>query len=507
MAKKQREDELTATQKYFKDIQELNDASNAGLIKSQEDYDAIRRKIEKDYREETIREYSNLYGLLNEKLLEWSGLSQKEYGVVKDVIKLTFGVDVEDLIKEFFAASIRYVLGFRTAATNDMNGIGGVITNLFGSNGSGIKEVGIFESESTSIFGRVGDVISSVFTGGLGFIGNFVKSGLDLLMGFGKGAGDIFGQIGDWIGSIFSGGGGGGSIWDDILDIGGSIFDFGGDIFGDIFGSIGDIFGGGDIFGSIGDIFGGGDLFGSIGDIFSGGADLLGGIPALYAGYEGLMAVGDALGLDKFLGVGKYGSLSDPMFASTPRGIAQQEKATAAQMAAADKFLKEGYSAEQIAGINYQMAQESVKNNPYGAFTIDYAVLGLPLPKGRSPVEKARLMKEFAPYAKAGVPFPEEWRGVYYYKKGGIVGSPTMFNIASGFGVAGEAGAEAILPLTRGSNGELGVNAMAGDVNINFTINAVDAEGVDQLLIERKQLITNMVRSAVAEKGKIGRYI
>ncbi len=506
MAKKQREDELNATQKYFKDIQELNDAANAGLIKSQEDYDAIRRKIERDYREETIREYSNLYGVLNEKLLEWSGLSQKEYGVVKDVIKLTFGVDVEDLIKEFFAASIRYVLGFRTAATGDMNGIGGVIQGLFGSGGTGLQQVGIFKDQGTGILGgfgtsvggifnNIGSLISSIFSGGLNAVAKFVSSALDLLGSFGSSAGGLLSKIFDGIGSIFSGGG---NIFSDIIGGIGDIFGGGGSIIGDIFGGIGDIFGGGDILSGIGDIFGGGDLLGSI-------SGTIGDLGLVTAGLGGLVALGDAIGLDKFNDIG---DLTNPSYSSSPAGMAAIAKQSRASLAAAETALRTPKSAQEIAGINYTQAQQNVKNNPYGAFTVDYAVLGLPLPKGRSPVDKARLMTEFAPYAKAGIQFPaDQWKGIYYYRKGGIIGQPTMFNMATGFGVAGEAGAEAILPLTRGSNGELGVNAMAGDVNITFNITAVDAQGVDELLLERKQFITNMVRSAVADKGKIGRYI
>ena len=49
------------------------------------------------------------------------------------------------------------------------------------------------------------------------------------------------------------------------------------------------------------------------------------------------------------------------------------------------------------------------------------------------------------------------------YAKGGIVGSPTLFKYASGgadrFGLMGEAGPEAIMPLRRGANGKLGVEA------------------------------------------------
>ena len=85
--------------------------------------------------------------------------------------------------------------------------------------------------------------------------------------------------------------------------------------------------------------------------------------------------------------------------------------------------------------------------------------------------------------------------------KGGILDGPTMLGTNV---MAGEAGPEAVLPLNRGSNGELGVNANGmGTINVNFNITAVDAQGIDQLLIERKQFITNMIRSSVADRGKV----
>ncbi len=42
----------------------------------------------------------------------------------------------------------------------------------------------------------------------------------------------------------------------------------------------------------------------------------------------------------------------------------------------------------------------------------------------------------------------------------GVVTKPTAFGMAGGFGVMGEAGPEAIMPLTRGADGSLGVKAM-----------------------------------------------
>ena len=65
------------------------------------------------------------------------------------------------------------------------------------------------------------------------------------------------------------------------------------------------------------------------------------------------------------------------------------------------------------------------------------------------------------------------------YAKGGIVNKPTLFQYASGgagrFGLMGESGAEAIMPLRRGSNGKLGVQASGAGIG-NITVN-VDASG------------------------------
>lgn len=64
------------------------------------------------------------------------------------------------------------------------------------------------------------------------------------------------------------------------------------------------------------------------------------------------------------------------------------------------------------------------------------------------------------------------------YAKGGIVGTPTLFKYASGgvnkFGLMGEQGPEAIMPLRRGPNGRLGVES-SGSVG-NVVVN-VDATG------------------------------
>jgi len=64
---------------------------------------------------------------------------------------------------------------------------------------------------------------------------------------------------------------------------------------------------------------------------------------------------------------------------------------------------------------------------------------------------------------------------VQKYAYGGVVNKPTIFPMANGIGLMGEAGAEAILPLRRGSNGKLGVQSTGGGIG-NIVVN-VDASG------------------------------
>jgi hypothetical protein len=50
------------------------------------------------------------------------------------------------------------------------------------------------------------------------------------------------------------------------------------------------------------------------------------------------------------------------------------------------------------------------------------------------------------------------------FGRGGIFDTPTFFPMASGMGLMGEAGPEAVMPLTRGKDGKLGVKASGGQV-------------------------------------------
>lgn len=68
-----------------------------------------------------------------------------------------------------------------------------------------------------------------------------------------------------------------------------------------------------------------------------------------------------------------------------------------------------------------------------------------------------------------GVPVP--------FASGGVIQSPIAFPLGAGAtGIAGERGAEAIMPLARGPDGKLGVASSGGGaVNITFNVQATDA--------------------------------
>jgi phage-related minor tail protein len=70
-----------------------------------------------------------------------------------------------------------------------------------------------------------------------------------------------------------------------------------------------------------------------------------------------------------------------------------------------------------------------------------------------------------------GMPIP--------FARGGVIASPIAFPLAGNrVGIAGERGAEAILPLRRGSDGRLGVAASGGGgTMITFNVTTPDVEG------------------------------
>jgi hypothetical protein len=57
------------------------------------------------------------------------------------------------------------------------------------------------------------------------------------------------------------------------------------------------------------------------------------------------------------------------------------------------------------------------------------------------------------------------------FAKGGVISSPTTFPMRSGTGLMGEAGPEAIMPLSRGADGSLGVRMQGGGRPISIVMN------------------------------------
>jgi len=83
------------------------------------------------------------------------------------------------------------------------------------------------------------------------------------------------------------------------------------------------------------------------------------------------------------------------------------------------------------------------------------------------------------------------------FAAGGVVGTPTYFPLSSGgLGLAGEAGPEAILPLSRGADGKLGVAAggSAAPGNVAIHINTPDVESFRR----SEGYITGQIARAVA---------
>ena len=80
-------------------------------------------------------------------------------------------------------------------------------------------------------------------------------------------------------------------------------------------------------------------------------------------------------------------------------------------------------------------------------------------------------------------------------KAGGLVQKGTPY-------IVGESGPEMFMPNQSGTiipNRNLDGNK---NVNVTFNINALDARGVDELIVERKGLITNIIREAANQRGE-----
>jgi hypothetical protein len=104
----------------------------------------------------------------------------------------------------------------------------------------------------------------------------------------------------------------------------------------------------------------------------------------------------------------------------------------------------------------------------------------------------------------------DQGRAVRTFADGGIIGAPTFFHFASGVGVMGEAGPEAIMPLSRGADGSLGVKAQAGSPSLALQINVINnsatpvkARQQGQPQFDGKKWVTSVVLEDISNYGPI----
>lgn len=214
---------------------------------------------------------------------------------------------------------------------------------------------------------------------------------------------------------------------------------------------------------------------------------------------QSILAVGDAFGTAMTTGVAelvKGTATAQEVFAEFLNAVANALLQAAAQMIAtyvaigiARMFAGFGSSSGTLPGAAPQMTPGAI-------------------------VTPAGFQGQFAGIAAKGAYFDG---AISHFAKGGmftnsIVSSPTLFRFADGAGFSaglmGEAGPEAIMPLTRGPGGRLGVDASGSGESINVTVN-VDAsgskvQGDDQNANQLGRVVANAVQQELIKQKRPG---
>lgn len=80
------------------------------------------------------------------------------------------------------------------------------------------------------------------------------------------------------------------------------------------------------------------------------------------------------------------------------------------------------------------------------------------------------------------------------FANGGVVSSPTYFPMRGGTGLMGEAGPEAILPLSRGADGKLGVRSAGGGRPVQVVMN-IQTQDAQSFRRSQSQIASQMNRA------------
>lgn len=128
---------------------------------------------------------------------------------------------------------------------------------------------------------------------------------------------------------------------------------------------------------------------------------------------------------------------------------------------------------------------------------------GIALDAGLKPLQGllgnafSNIFSAITPFAKGGLT-----GGVQAFASGGVVSSPTFFPNGNQIGLMGEAGAEAIMPLQRGSDGRLGVAVAGGGQQPNVVINISTPDAAS---FQRSQAQVSAIVARAANRGS--RYL
>jgi phage-related minor tail protein len=86
------------------------------------------------------------------------------------------------------------------------------------------------------------------------------------------------------------------------------------------------------------------------------------------------------------------------------------------------------------------------------------------------------------------------------FARGGVISAPGFFPLGSNIGLAGERGAEAIMPLTRGADGRLGVAAQRQPSSPVITVNVSTPDAAS--FRRSEAYLSGMIARAVSRGGR-----